>query len=118
MRIDPDPKLEFDDVLIRPKRSEAPSRSTINLEREYEFLNSGATWKGVPLIASNMDTVGTMTMAGALAPEMLTCLHKYYSEPKLLEFFKKEAYRANTFYTLGIMDDSFEQMERISDRIG
>ncbi len=117
MRIDPDPKLEFDDVLIRPKRSEAPSRSTINLEREYDFLNSGTTWKGVPLIASNMDTVGTMTMAGALAPDMLTCLHKYYSEPELLGFFKEEAHRTNAFYTLGIMDDSFEQMERIAGQV-
>ena len=66
MRIDSDPKLDFDDVLIRPKRSEAPSRSAINLEREHRFLNSGATWKGVPIVASNMDTVGTMAMAKAL----------------------------------------------------
>ena len=48
MRIDTDPKLDFDDVLIRPKRSEAPSRSAIVLEREHRFLNSGATWKGIP----------------------------------------------------------------------
>src|SRR5208337_3218645 len=47
MRIDNDPKLDFDDVLIRPKRSEAPSRATIALQREYRFLNSGATWKGI-----------------------------------------------------------------------
>ena len=63
MRIDNDPKLDFDDVLIRPKRSEAPSRSAIILEREHRFLNSGATWKGIPIVASNMDTVGTMAMA-------------------------------------------------------
>ena len=56
MRIDNDPKLDFDDVLIRPKRSEAPSRSAIILERQHRFLNSGATWKGIPIVASNMDT--------------------------------------------------------------
>ena len=66
MRIDHDPKLDFDDVLIRPKRSEAPSRAAIILEREHRFLNSGAKWKGIPIVASNMDTVGTMSMAKAL----------------------------------------------------
>ena len=85
MRIDNDPKLDFDDVLIRPKRSEAPSRSSIIVEREYRFLNSGATWKGVPIVASNMDTVGTMAMARALGPKMMTCLHKYYTDENLIE---------------------------------
>ena len=83
MRIDNDPKLDFDDVLIRPKRSEAPSRATIVLQRAYRFLNSGAAWKGIPIVASNMDTVGTMAMAEALGPEMMTCLHKYYPEDRL-----------------------------------
>ena len=46
MRIDNDPKLDFDDVLIRPKRSEAPSRATVSLEREYQFLNSRQSWRG------------------------------------------------------------------------
>ncbi len=63
MRIDHDPKLDFDDVLIRPKRSEAPSRAVIVLERSYRFLNSGAVWKGIPIVAANMDTVGTFAMA-------------------------------------------------------
>ena len=83
MRIDHEPKLDFDDVLIRPKRSEAPSRSAIVLEREHRFLNSAETWKGVPIVASNMDTVGTMAMAKALGPEMMACLHKYYSQHDL-----------------------------------
>ncbi len=71
MRIDNEPKLDFDDVLIRPKRSEAPSRSIIDLTRQYRFLNSGGTWSGIPLVAANMDTVGTMAMAKALGPELI-----------------------------------------------
>ena len=70
MRIDNDPKLDFDDVLIRPKRSEAPSRAAIVLDREYRFLNSGAIWRGMPVVASNMDTVGTMAMAEAIGPDL------------------------------------------------
>ncbi len=115
MRIDSDPKLDFDDVLIRPKRSEAPSRSSINLEREHRFLNSGATWKGVPIVASNMDAVGTMAMARALGPEMMTCLHKYYPEKDLIEFFQNE-HRTSVFFTLGIKDDEFEKLGSVKQQ--
>jgi GMP reductase len=113
MRIDNDPKLDFDDVLIRPKRSEAPSRAAIILEREYRFLNSGATWKGIPIVASNMDTVGTMAMAEALGPKMMTCLHKFYPEHRLIEFFKSEVHDTSTFFTLGIKDDEFDKLIRV-----
>jgi GMP reductase len=108
--------LDFDDVLIQPKRSEAPSRSAVVLERNYAFLNSGARWKGVPIVASNMDTVGTTAMAAALGPSMLTCLHKYYDEPRLIEFFQDEAYRACAFFTVGVKDDDFEKLKRVHAR--
>jgi len=117
MRIDYDPKLDFDDVLIRPKRSEAPSRSTIVLEREYTFLNSGQTWQGVPLVASNMDTVGTMAMAEALCPQMLTCLHKYYADDPLVTFFADERRRSCAFFTTGIKDDEVQKLERVLARV-
>lgn len=113
MRIDHDPKLDFDDVLIRPKRSEAPSRAAIILEREHRFLNSQATWKGIPIVASNMDTVGTMAMAQALGPTMMTCLHKYYTPERLTDFFKGNTHPASTFFTLGIKDDEFEKLRSI-----
>jgi len=113
MRIDNDPKLDFDDVLIRPKRSEAPSRASIVLRREYRFLNSEAEWGGVPIVASNMDTVGTLAMAEALGPEMLTCLHKYYSEDQLIRFFRDEAHCSSAFFTLGLQDDEFEKLRAV-----
>lgn len=113
MRIDHDPKLDFDDVLIRPKRSEAPSRAAIILEREHRFLNSGAKWKGIPIVASNMDTVGTMTMAKALGPAMMTCLHKYYSPEALIDFFQGDKHPSSAFFTLGIKDDEFEKLRSV-----
>ncbi len=116
MRIDHEPKLDFDDVLIRPKRSEAPSRSAIVLEREHRFLNSGMTWKGIPVVASNMDSVGTMAMAKALAPEMMTCLHKYYSEADLTAFFNSDLHRSCIFFTLGIKDDEFEKLKKVKEQ--
>jgi GMP reductase len=116
MRIDNDPKLDFDDVLIRPKRSEAPSRATIVLERDYRFLNSGSTWRGIPIVASNMDTVGTMAMADALGPKMMTCLHKYHPEESLVEFFKTEAHQQSAIFTLGIKDDEFQKLQSVKSR--
>ncbi len=116
MRIDNDPKLDFDDVLIRPKRSEAPSRAAIVLHREYQFLNSDASWKGIPVVASNMDTVGTMAMADAIGPELLTCLHKHYPQERLVDFFQSDSHRASTFFTLGIKDEEFDKLKAVKAR--
>ena len=116
MRIDNDSKLDFDDVLIRPKRSEAPSRSAIVLEREYQFLNSRAKWTGIPIVASNMDTVGTFQMAKALAPQMMTCLHKYHPASHLNDFFSSATHRTSVFYTLGIKSDEFDQLRSLKQK--
>jgi GMP reductase len=116
MRIDNDLKLDFDDVLIRPKRSEAPSRASVKLEREFRFLNSKATWSGIPIVASNMDTVGGMTMARAMSPPMLTCLHKYYSVDELAEFLGTEPHGGHSFMTIGIHDDDVARLDAVTSR--
>ena len=80
MRIENDLKLGFKDVMIRPKRSTLKSRSQVNLEREFKFLHSDVVWKGIPIMAANMDTVGTFEMAKTLAKHNLfTAIHKHYS---------------------------------------
>lgn len=79
MKIEADPKFDFIDVLLRPKRSELSSRSEVDLEREFYFKNSKQTWKGVPIITANMDTIGTIKMYDALSKyHMITCFHKFY----------------------------------------
>ena len=57
MKIETDPKLDFNNVLIRPKRSTLSSRSEVSLEREFTFPHSTYTWKGTPVISANMDTI-------------------------------------------------------------
>ena len=80
MRIESDLKLGFKDVMIRPKRSTLKSRSRVSLDREIKFLHSTTIWKGVPIMAANMDTVGTFEMAKALSEKRLfTTIHKHYS---------------------------------------
>lgn len=79
MRIEYEIKLGFKDVMIRPKRSTLKSRSQVSLERTFNFRNSGKSWTGVPLIAANMDTVGTFEMAKALAQhQIMTAVYKHY----------------------------------------
>ena len=80
MRIEYDIKLGFKDVMIRPKRSTLKSRSEVSLEREFKFLHSSFSWNGIPIMAANMDTVGTFEMAKALSQKQLfTAIHKHYS---------------------------------------
>ena len=79
MRIEADDKLDFSDVLIRPKRSTLVSRRDVDLNREYHFKHSKQSWTGVPIMASNMDGVGTFEMAYALQKSKLfTCMVKNY----------------------------------------
>ena len=62
MKIENDVKLDFIDVLIRPKRSTLSSRSEVSVQKTLNFVNSKQTWTGVPIITSNMDTIGTLEM--------------------------------------------------------
>ena len=80
MHIDSDIKLGFKDVMLRPKRSTLSSRSEVSLNRKFKFLHGGKDWEGIPIMAANMDTVGTMEMAKALAAhKMFTTIHKHYT---------------------------------------
>ncbi len=87
MRIESDLKLGFKDVMIRPKRSTLKSRSQVSLNREFKFLHTGTPWNGIPIMAANMDTVGTFEMAKALFEKKLfTTIHKHYSIQDWNEF--------------------------------
>ena len=57
-----DIKLDYSDVLIRPKRSTLTSRYDVDMNRTFTFVHSGKSWSGIPIMASNMDTVGTPQM--------------------------------------------------------
>lgn len=79
MQILDDTKLDYADVLIRPKRSRLHTRAEVSLTRTFKFPHSPKYWTGIPIIASNMDTVGTFEVAAVLSKhKMPTCLHKHY----------------------------------------
>ena len=80
MRIEQDIKLDYKDVLFKPKRSKLESRRDVDLTRTFKFHNSGNEWTGVPVMSSNMDGVGTFAMAKVLQEhKMLTVMRKHYS---------------------------------------
>jgi GMP reductase len=121
MRVETELKLDFEDVLIRPKRSVAPSRASVDLQRTHRFRNASpaAAWAGIPIMAANLDTVGTMKMAQVLhGLHMLTCLHKYYPLQQLIDFFTTDPASQSAFYTLGIRDEDFEKLQMFVQATG
>ena len=93
MRIEEEIKLDYSDVLFRPKRSTLKSRSEVNLKRKYSFKYSKLNWEGVPIIASNMDGVGEVEVAKKLASfNMMTALTKQQNDLDIKYLQKKKIY--------------------------
>ena len=105
MLIDRELKLDFSDVLIRPKRTTLTSRSQVELSRTIEMVHTKHQWTGVPIVAANMDTIATPHMAGELAKfEMSTALHKHFDVAELADFFTDYIPWDRLFYTVGIKE--------------
>lgn len=113
MRIIEDIKLDFSDVLIVPKTSTLTSRWEVSVKRAFQLKHANWSWAGVPIIAANMDTVGTIEMADALSElDMCTALHKHYTVEELNSylFLEHDNKNKNVFYSMGITDKDFEKL--------
>lgn len=116
MRVEADIKLGFKDVLFKPKRSTLKSRSQVSLERTFRFVHTNTEWTGVPVIAANMDTVGTFDMAIALAGhKMLTAVHKHYTVEEWAEFLNNapDGIEEHIMVSSGTSDADFAKMSEI-----
>ena len=113
MRLEEDIKLDYKDVLIRPKRSTLGSRKEVDLERKYKFRNFEAYemedviddvhFAGIPIMAANMDGVGTFAMADQLATAgIFTCLVKTYSVQQLVDYFDTDMYERTNYVAMSI----------------
>jgi GMP reductase len=115
MRIEQDIKLDFKDVLIRPKRSTLASRKEVDISRQYKFKWSGQKYHGVPIIAANMDGVGTMDMARAFKARgdgLTVALHKHYDVDRLVEFFKSDS-ASNAWFSIGVAEKDEEKLDAV-----
>ena len=129
MRLENDLKLDYSDVLIRPKRSTLGSRKEVDLERSFSFRNytppfEHKNWeqfhyRGIPIMASNMDGVGTMAIAEKLASlGLFTCLVKTYSKDALVEFFDtRPDLSDNVAVSIGISERDLVHFDAIYDRL-
>ena len=125
MRLEEDVKLDYKDVLIRPKRSTLGSRKEVDLKRGYTFRNytpdfpdnvEHRHWRGVPIMASNMDGVGTFEMADTLAREgIFTCLVKTYTDNELIDFFDTDDYNRTNYVamSIGITDSDYCKFQNV-----
>uniref|UniRef100_A0A023F8B8 GMP reductase n=1 Tax=Triatoma infestans TaxID=30076 RepID=A0A023F8B8_TRIIF len=118
-KITEDVKLDFRDVLVCPKRSTLKSRAEVDLTAEFKFKHSGKIYKGVPIIASNMDTIGTFEMARVLCKlGMLTAIHKFYTLDEWQNFADQYPDTlARVTATCGCADGDFTKLCTILDRI-
>jgi GMP reductase len=120
MRIDQDVKLDYKDVLIRPKRSTLSSRKEVSLERDFTFRNyvpdfpeniEEYHYRGVPIMAANMDGVGTFKMASELGKQgIFTCLVKTYTAEQLIEFFGNGIDRRYVAMSIGTSEADFNKL--------
>lgn len=108
MKILPDTYYDFQDVLLRPKRSRLSSRSQVDLNRTITFLHSNKTWTGIPIMSSNMDTTGTFEMYYELSKhKMITVFHKHYNIEDYPEDLDPEYYSLST----GISDKDWKKLK-------
>lgn len=119
MRIEQEVKLDFKDVLIRPKRSTLQTRADVDLTRQYTFKHSQLTWHGIPIIASNMDHTGTFAMANQLAKhQLLTAIDKF-ARLEDWERFQAEHPEASAYCcaTTGIKKEDEALLAKILQRV-
>ena len=109
MKLDTDIKLDFSDVLIRPKRSELSSRQDVELERKLNFKYSTYIWEGIPIMCSNMDTVSTISMYNVVKMyRMLMCFHKSINIQDIIDNNCDPNY---FMLSTGISDKDFQQLQ-------
>ena len=127
MRIEEDMKLDYKDVLIRPKRSTLGSRKEVDLERGFTFRNYNGDktqyrhYRGVPIMAANMDGVGTFEMADKLAEgKIFTCLVKTYSVNELVNYFDNDMPERSEYVamSIGITDADHAKFRDVYEQTG
>jgi len=117
MHIDTTLKYDFDSVLIRPKRSTLQSRSEVDLLREFKFRWTQRQYQGIPIIAANMDTVGTYEMYQALNKfNVGTALHKHITVKGLVDYFFTTN-QSNLWYSMGISKTDVGKYEAVRDEL-
>ncbi len=117
MRIEEEIKLDYSDVLFRPKRSTLKSRKEVDLNRKYQFRYSKFNWKGIPIIASNMDGVGEIEVAKKLSThKLMTALTKQHEIKAINEIYKNKSMHSLVALSCGTTKDSYNKLNKLIAR--
>jgi len=131
MNIENDVKLDYSSVLLRPKRSTLGSRKEVQLTRRHTFRNYNPSfpltvrreqdYEGVPIMAANMDGVGTFEIADKLAEaQLFTCLKKTYTVQELVGYFD-DKFSERTQYvamSIGITENDHQKFRDVYEQTG
>ena len=114
MRIEEELKLDYTDVLFRPKRSTLSSRKDVDLNRTYKFKYSNNEWSGIPIMAANMAGVGELGVAEKLSEfNMITCLTKQHDIKRLKQYKKIKSIYKNIALSIGIKKEDFDNLDKL-----
>tara|TARA_Y100000590_G_scaffold272890_1_gene306400 strand:+ start:1912 stop:2949 length:1038 start_codon:yes stop_codon:yes gene_type:complete len=114
MRIEEELKLDYSDVLFRPKRSTLKSRKQVDLKRKYSFKYSNSIWQGIPIIASNMDGVGEIGIAKKLSSyKLITALTKQHEIKDIKTIVNIENIYNYISLSCGTSKDSYDRLNKI-----
>tara|TARA_B100002019_G_C21265171_1_gene599024 strand:+ start:1550 stop:2599 length:1050 start_codon:yes stop_codon:yes gene_type:complete len=113
-KIESGDKLDFNNVLIRPKRSTLNSRREVDLTREFKFKYSSQIWNGIPIIAANMDSTGTFEVYKCLSTfSIVTALHKFYTIEDYVQFNETKPDPNLFMISTGINDDAISKLKAV-----
>ena len=119
-KIEADEKLDYSDVLIRPKRSNLDSRSAVNMIRTKRFRHSPIVWSGTPIISANMDTTGTFEVYDTLSQHnIVTAMHKFYTKEDYIERNREVQWISTNLFMVstGIGVEDYEKTKNILSAI-
>ncbi len=118
MKINHEPKLDFDDILLVPQRSTVKSRKDVDLKRTFKFYHSRQECSGLPIMAANMDTTGTFAMGAALNNyDAITCLHKHYNPKQINDYFEYYNHEKNVWISIGMGNWDIANLHAVSDKL-
>jgi len=118
MHIEESVKLDFSDVLIRPKRSTLESRKDVDLNRTL-VLPYGQEIRCVPVMNSNMGTCGTFEIARILTDHnCLATVHKYHTKEHWVKFGNSITNLHNVFFPVGMNNEDLDFLEEVNVELG
>lgn len=110
--------LDFNDVLLIPQLNtkNIKSRQDIVLKTTYTFANESwkNDWTGIPIIASNMSTIGTIQMYKTLSKfQLITCFSKHIPVDQFPIDMNPDYFMIST----GISNADLNRLEQIMQKI-